>query len=496
MLFNSLHYLFFFPIVALLYFALPHRFRWVLILIASYYFYMCWRWEYALMLIFITGVDYWAALEIVRHPAGSFRRRLPLIASIIGNLGLLFFFKYFNFASDSARAVLSAAHLGVSIPQLNVLLPVGISFHTFQSVSYNVDVYRGRIRPERHLGIFALCVAYFPQLVAGPIERGGHILPQFHAKHSFDYTRIVSGLQLAAWGMFKKVVIADRLAIVVNRVFDDPTAHSPAQSVVAVLFFAFQIYCDFSGYSDIAIGSAEVLGVNLVRNFERPYLSPSIGEFWKRWHISLSSWFRDYVYIPLGGSRSSTTRWYFNLFITFLVSGLWHGAHWTFVVWGGLNGVYLIGEIVLARPAATIARRLRLDRVPGLLTALRVGLTFALTCIAWCFFRARTVGEAIAVATALPAGVAQWVTSLLHRDGSMVYTILRELGLQRNEFLVALSSILVLVVVELAQEGGSVRAWTRNQPFPIRWACYYGLLASILFFGAFNDAQQFIYFQF
>lgn len=496
MLFNSIHYLVFLPIVALLYFLLPHRFRWIWILGASYYFYMCWRWEYALMLIFITGVDYWAAIEIVKHPPGSLGRRLPLVASIAGNLGLLFFFKYFNFASDTARAALAAANLDVVIPHLDVLLPVGISFHTFQSISYNVDVYRGLIRPERHLGIFATCVAYFPQLVAGPIERGGHILPQFHIEHRFEYARVVSGLKLAAWGMFKKVVIADRLAIVVNRVFEAPAEHSAAQSVVAVVFFSFQIYCDFSGYSDIALGSAEVLGVRLVRNFDRPYLATSIAEFWQRWHISLSTWFRDYVYIPLGGSRCSTHRWYLNLLVTFLASGLWHGAHWTFVIWGGLNGLYLVAELALAKAAAAAVRSFRLDQFERGLSVVRVGITFALTCVAWCFFRARTVSEAVHVVGALPLGAAQWLASVLTGDAGAIHAALRGLGLQQSELVLALLSIVVLVVVELAQASGSVRAWTVRQPFMLRWACYYGLVASIVFFGAFNAAQQFIYFQF
>jgi D-alanyl-lipoteichoic acid acyltransferase DltB (MBOAT superfamily) len=377
-----------------------------------------------------------------------------------------------------------------------VLLPVGISFHTFQSVSYNIDVYRGKILPERKLGIFALFVAYFPQLVAGPIERGAHILPQFHAQHSFDYNRVVRGLQLAAWGMFKKVVIADRLAIVVNRVFDDPSSHAPTQSLVAVVFFAFQIYCDFSGYSDIAVGCAEVLGVNLVRNFQRPYLSSSIGEFWKRWHISLSSWFRDYVYIPLGGSRESLPRWYVNILITFLASGLWHGAQWTFVLWGGLNGCYLIAEIVLARHVLAAARWLRLDRLPRLLSALRIGVTFALTCVAWCFFRAKTATDAIGIARALPVGAFQWFRGASHLDSGMIYTALRGLGLQQSDLFIAIAAIFALMIVERTQESGSIRDRLCRQPAWVRWGCYYGLVASILFFGAFNASQQFIYFQF
>ncbi len=495
MLFNSLRYLIFFPIVFLTYFALPAR-RWVLLLVASYYFYMCWRIEYTLMLVFITLVDYFAALEIVRHPPGSFRRKLPLVASLVGNLGLLFAFKYWNFFGETVRDV--AARFGVfyRLPHLDMLLPVGISFHTFQSVSYNIDVYKGKIPPERHFGIFSLFVAYFPQLVAGPIERGSHILPQFHAEHRFDYDRVVRGLQLAAWGMFKKVVIADRLAVVANNVYNDLGSHSPAHMVIATVFFAFQIYCDFSGYSDIAIGSAQVLGVQLVRNFNRPYFASSIGEFWRRWHISLSSWFRDYVFIPLGGSRVRVPRWYLNLMITFVVSGLWHGAKWTFVLWGALNGLYLVAELALARPAAVLAHALRLDRAPGAQRALQIGWTFSLTCFAWVFFRANSLADAVHVAALLPAGAVSLVGSLVRFDTVGLYGLIRGVGLQLNDFLLALGSIGALLCAEVLASGIDLRALIAREPPLARWAFYYAGIAAILLFGAFYSAQTFIYLQF
>ncbi|MEO5616698.1 MAG: MBOAT family O-acyltransferase, partial [Candidatus Eisenbacteria bacterium] len=467
-----------------------------LLLAASYYFYMCWRIEYTLMLIFITVLDYWAALEMVKHPAGSLRRKVPLLVSLIGNLGLLFTFKYWNFFNETVTAVLARLNLSYHAPVLGMLLPVGISFHTFQSVSYNIDVYRGKVPPERHFGVFTLFVAYFPQLVAGPIERASHILHQLRESHAFDYARVVRGLQLATWGMFKKVVVADRLAVVANSVYNDLPGHSPAHAVIATVFFAFQIYCDFSGYTDIARGSAEVLGVQLVRNFDRPYFSASIGEFWRRWHISLSSWFRDYVYLPLGGNRVAVPHWLFNLFLTFLVSGLWHGARWTFVMWGALNGLYLIAEILLSRPAAAAAKALRLDRVPYLRRGFGIPLTFALTCFAWIFFRANSLEDALTVARLVPEGLASLAAPLLRLDLVGLYGQLRGIGLQQEEFVLAFASIAVLLGVDALGVRHDLRGLVARQPWPLRWAVYYTSIAVILLFGAFNSAQQFIYFQF
>ena len=496
MLFNSLHYLVYFPLVVLGYFACPPRLRWVVLLTASYYFYMCWRIEYTLMLVFITVLDYWAALDMVKHPPGSLRRKVPLVVSMIGNLGLLFTFKYWNFFHETAAQVLGAFGASWHAPVLGMLLPVGISFHTFQSVSYNIDVYRGKVPAERHFGVFALFVAYFPQLVAGPIERASHILHQLRESHAFDFTRIVRGLQLATWGMFKKVVVADRLAVVANGVYNDLPGHSPAHAVIATVFFAFQIYCDFSGYTDIARGSAEVLGVKLVRNFDRPYFSASIGEFWRRWHISLSTWFRDYVYLPLGGNRVAVPHWLFNLFITFLVSGLWHGAKWTFVIWGALNGLYLIAEILLRTPGRAAAKALRLDRVPGLARALGIPVTFALTCFAWIFFRANTLEDALRVVGMVPAGLAALAAPLARLDAVGLYAQLRGIGLQQEDFVVAFASIGVLVGVDALGTRFDLRDLVARQPWPLRWGVYYASIASILLFGAFNSAQQFIYFQF
>ena len=320
MLFNSLHFLIFFPIVIVIYFCIPHKYRWILLLFASYYFYMSWKAEYVILILISTIIDYFVAIKISREDNEKMRK-IYLLLSIITNIGLLISFKYLNFISSSVSEFLQLFSIQFSPIILDVLLPVGISFYTFQTLSYTIDVYRRRIKPERHFGIFAVYVSFFPQLVAGPIERGKNLLPQFLEKHYFDYIRVTNGLKLMLWGFFKKIVIADRLAVVVNAVYNNPTEFTGAPLILATVFFAFQIYCDFSGYSDIAIGTAQVMGYNLMDNFKRPYFAGSISEFWQRWHISLSTWFRDYLYIPLGGSRVSIPRWYFNLIIIFIVSG-------------------------------------------------------------------------------------------------------------------------------------------------------------------------------
>jgi alginate O-acetyltransferase complex protein AlgI len=362
MFFNSLEFVIFFPLVVFAYFALPYKWRWSLLLLASYYFYMCWRPEYIILIIASTLIDYFAGLRMGQ--VNKKKRKKYLILSLCTNLGLLFAFKYFNFFNNSLQATFNQFNLFYNVPAFSVLLPVGISFYTFQTLSYSIDVYRGDREPERHLGIFALYVAFFPQLVAGPIERSTHLLPQFYEKHNVDYVRITNGLKLMTWGFFKKLVIADRLAIYVNQVYNAPGDFHGAHIWIATYFFAIQIFCDFSGYSDIAIGAAEIMGYRFMKNFRRPYLAQSIAEFWKRWHISLSTWFRDYLYIPLGGNRVGKWRWYYNLFVVFMVSGLWHGANWTFVVWGALHGLYLVFAIVTQSHRESFSRWIGLTSIP------------------------------------------------------------------------------------------------------------------------------------
>jgi len=301
-------------------------------LVSSCYFYMTFVPVYILILAFTIVVDYFAGIFIEKNTGK--KRKLFLIASLIANIGVLAIFKYYNFINQNLSLLLNGLHLHNSLPYLTILLPIGLSFHTFQAMSYTIEVYRGNEKAERNFGIYSLYVMFYPQLVAGPIERPQNLLHQFRTEHKFDYQRVADGLKLMAWGLFKKVVIADKLAIIVNNVYDDPCHYHGLSFVIASIFFAFQIFCDFSGYTDIAIGAAQVMGFKLMKNFNKPYHSKSISEFWSRWHISLSTWFNDYLYIPLGGSRVKVPRWYFNLFIVFVISGLWHGANWAYIAWG------------------------------------------------------------------------------------------------------------------------------------------------------------------
>src|SRR6266550_1833630 len=379
MLFNSFLFLLFFLIVVPLHFLVPQRRRWMLLLAASCYFYMAFIPAYILILFLSIAIDYVAGLliERARDPR---RRKACLALSIVANVTLLGVFKYYNFFNYNLGWLANWMGLPYAVPALSIILPIGLSFHTFQAMSYTFEVYYGRQKAERHLGIYALYVMFFPQLVAGPIERPQNLIHQFYEKHYVDYVRVSEGLKRMAWGLFMKVVIADRLARYVNLVYKSPNSYEGLTLVVATFFFALQIYCDFAGYSHIAIGAAEVMGFKLMRNFNRPYLSRSISEFWARWHISLSTWFRDYVYIPLGGNRVSTPRWYYNLFITFLLSGLWHGANWTFVIWGALNGFYLTSSLVTRAFRERMAEMTGLMRYPPVHAVFRVLITFALTC--------------------------------------------------------------------------------------------------------------------
>jgi D-alanyl-lipoteichoic acid acyltransferase DltB (MBOAT superfamily) len=485
MLFNSLEFLIFFPIVVGLYFACPYRWRWVWLLAASYYFYAAWKLEYLLLIIASTLVGYAAALAMARQTRRSVRTQL-LVVSLVTNLGVLFAFKYFNFFNDSLRAAFNQVNLLYDVPAFQILLPVGISFYTFQILSYTIDVYRGELKPEPHLGRFALFVAFFPQLVAGPIERATHMLPQFRQKFDFAGDRLVSGLRLMLWGLFKKIVIADRLGLYVNAVYNQPADYEGWTVALATFFFTFQIYCDFSGYSDIAIGAARVMGFELMENFRRPYFATSPADFWRRWHISLSTWFRDYVYLPLGGNHVAVGRWYANLLIVFLVSGLWHGADWTFVIWGALHGLYVIAEVATGGLRRRLAHALGLDQHSPWQTVLGGLLTFVLVCLTWLFFRANSVSDAWLLLANL----------FRPSDLSAVYTPWA--GLVTNpglELALALGLILLLLLVEWLQ----ARAWQlpvlTPQPRWLRWAAYLFLALAIMNLGT-NKEVPFIYFQF
>ncbi len=348
MLFNSIQFLVFFIVVTSLYYSLPYRFRWIMLLAASCYFYMAFVPIYILILGFTIAIEYFAGI-FIESTEGK-KRKLYLICSLVANIGVLALFKYYNFLNDNLTLLLGHLHVNNPIPILKILLPIGLSFHTFQAMSYTIEVYRGKQKAERNFGMYSLYVMFYPQLGTGPIERPQNLLPQLKAEHPFDSANVTSGLRLIAWGLFKKVVIADRLAILVDNVYSKPHHYNGISLAIATLFFTYQIYCDFSGYTDIAIGTARVMGIKLMQNFNNPFQAKSLPEFWTRWHISLSTWFRDYLYIPLGGNRVALPRHLFNLFFVFLIGGLWHGAHWTFIAWGALHGFYLIFGFLTKKP--------------------------------------------------------------------------------------------------------------------------------------------------
>lgn len=369
------------------YFMVPNRLRWLLLLVVSCYFYMVFVPVYILILGGTILVDYFAGIYLEKLEGRS--RKAILIASLIANIGVLLVFKYYNFFSHNLSKALSTVSIENPLPLLQILLPVGLSFHTFQAMSYTIEVYRRNQSAERHFGIYALYVMYYPQLVAGPIERPQNLLPQFHAKHNFDFERLKSGLLQMGWGFFKKVVIADRLAMVVDFAYTDISSQNGLTLLVASVFYSFQIYCDFSGYSDIAIGASRIMGIDLMTNFRTPYLAKSISEFWSRWHISLSTWFRDYLYIPLGGNRVPVRRWIVNLFIVFLISGFWHGANWTFIVWGGLHGLFLVFGIFADWLKEKYNFKCLLPT--KFRNVLSILFTFSLVTFAWIFFRSYNV---------------------------------------------------------------------------------------------------------
>jgi len=456
--------------------------------LSSCYFYMAFVPIYILILAFTIVVDYFAGILIER--TSDKKRKLCLIASLIANIGVLAIFKYYNFFNSNLTSLLNEIGMKTSIPYLSLLLPIGLSFHTFQAMSYTIEVYRGNRKAERHFGIYALYVMFYPQLVAGPIERPQNLLHQFYERHYFDYQRVTDGLKLMAWGLFKKVVIADRLAIVVDNVYNHPYEHHGLSLIIATVFFSFQIFCDFSGYSDIAIGAAQIMGFTLMTNFNRPYHSQSISEFWKRWHISLSTWFKDYFYISLGGNRVSVPRWYFNIFVVFLVSGLWHGADWTFIMWGALNGFYLIFAFITKDMRTNLANRFGLRKLPRLHNILRIVTTFALVTFAWIFFRARAFSEAFYIVKNSIRGIRGDVYQLLNNSSLDL-----QLGISNAELLVGIGAILLMESIHIIQNKTSIREWIRTKPFYIRWTIYYMAFFMILIFRV-NNGRQFIYFQF
>ena len=488
MLFNSFEFAVFFPVVTILFFLLPHRFRWLLLLLASCFFYMFFKPVYILILIFTIVIDYFAGLWIARQQDKR-KRKFLLLSSIVANVGVLVVFKYYNFLAINFNEVFGALHYGGKIPILDIVLPIGLSFHTFQAMSYTVEVYRGNQQPERHFGIYALYVMFYPQLVAGPIERPQHVLHQFHEKKTFNYANLFSGLKRITWGLFKKVVIADRLAAMVDFVYNDVHQYHGLAILLTIILFSIQIYCDFSGYSDIAVGTARVMGFDLMENFNYPLYSKNITEFWRRWHISLSSWFRDYVYIPLGGNKVSKGRRYLNVLIVFLLSGIWHGANWTFLAWGGLHGLAVLTESLTKKQREKVAGWVP----PVLYDNISMALTFALVGILWLFFRSPTFGEAAyMLRNVFTAGANGHYFSLSATDLHGLPP--SYLGLPLWQFASTLLLIPFLVLSEWLIRNRNTRGFS-SMPAYIRWPAYYAIIFSIIFFGLF-DTKQFIYFQF
>ena len=490
MVFNSYSFLIFFPIVVLINFMLPKKMQYIWLLVVSYYFYMNWDARYVLLLLFSTLVTYLSGIMI--EASGTDKNRKTAVAiSFVLNIGVLFFFKYFNFAMDTVNIALSQVGLTIPKSDFNLLLPVGISFYTFQALSYTMDVYRKDITAERNFFKYALFVSFFPQLVAGPIERSKNLLKQVNQSHQFDYDKMRDGLLIMLWGYFLKLVVADRVAIIVNTVYGDYEQYGGVYIIVASMLFAVQIYCDFAGYSTIAIGAAEILGFQLMENFDCPYFSRSISEFWRRWHISLSSWFRDYLYIPLGGNRRGTLVKYRNIIIVFLVSGLWHGAAGTYVIWGLIHGVYqVIGGIT--RPVRDKLNNLFELKPESIGHKLVSGIiTFLFVDFAWIFFRAETIGDAFSM-----------IKSMMHVgninilwDGSLY-----GLGISAKSFLVLLFGIAIIIFADyMKYRGIKIRKVIIDQELWCRWLCYTTAFWFILVFGVWGesyDASSFIYFQF
>ena len=486
MSFNSFAFAVFLPVVFLLYWAFPRRHRWILLLAASYYFYLSWSPQYVLLVFFTTVLSYGTAL-LIEHSDSRKKKKLYMLTALFVSLGILFLFKYFNFFSSSLTSFLQSLSIPVQPITLKLMLPIGISFYTFQTLSYVIDVYRGDVKAERHFGIYAVFVSFFPQIVAGPITRSHVLIPQLKKKRRFRYKQATYGIKQMAWGFFKKIVIADGLSVYVNQVYGDLPQYAGFPILLAVVFFSIQIYCDFSGYSDIAIGTAKLFGIDLMANFKSPYFSSSIKEFWGRWHISLSTWFRDYVYIPLGGNRVSPLRHWMNVIITFLVSGLWHGANWTYIFWGFLHGLLQIPESFLPwnqknhpiRSKKTSMFFIRLVMVP---------ITFIVVSLVWVFFKAESIQDGFFVLTHMFTGISDGITYLK----GLSY----QLNITAAHLIWSCFPIIFLFIFDLFSLKTDVIKAISRQRFFIRWPIYILLLLAILLFSEKGVATEFIYAQF
>ena len=475
--FNSLEYLLFLPITLILYFILPKKIKNPVLLIASFYFYANWEPVYALLMLFSIAATYFCGLLVSKQVWG--KKKLWLVLCLLINLGILFVFKYFNFFTDTLGSL-----VGRELVTINVLLPVGISFYTFQALGYTIDVYRGDIEAEKNFVDYALFVSFFPQLVAGPIERTGNIVPQLKKHNKFSFVNLRDGFLLILWGMMKKILIADNLAVMVNTVYNDVHRYTAMQMIFATFCFAFQIYCDFSAYSDIARGSARIMNIKLMRNFDCPYKAQSIKEFWRRWHISLSTWFKDYLYFPLGGSRCNKARQCFNLMVVFLVSGLWHGAAMTYVIWGVMHGLYQIIGMLLT-PLKKKVYKLIPENNP-ILVIFRTAATFILVNLAWILFRANSLSDAA------------YIFKSIFTIDKIFPLAFGALGLSRKMLIVVAIAVLILYIVDVINTKKPVAEFINRAVF-LRYLIYVIILLAIFIFGYYGagfDPQDFVYFQF
>ena len=482
MLFNSIDFAIFLPIVFILYWFLTNKnlkLQNLLIVVASYLFYGWWDYRFLLLILFSTIVDYSVGIGLLKQENKT-KRKILLGTSILVNLGFLGFFKYYNFFLDNFITAFSFFGTEIKANSLNIILPVGISFYTFQTLSYSIDVYKRKLEPTKDFIAFSAFVSFFPQLVAGPIERARNLLPQFYKKRTFDYSKAVDGMRQILWGLFKKIVIADNCAVFADQIFNNSHDYSGSTLVLGAIFFAFQIYGDFSGYSDIAIGTARLFGFNLMQNFAFPYFSRDIAEFWRRWHISLSTWFRDYLYIPLGGSRGTNYFKIRNVFIIFLVSGFWHGANWTFIIWGGLNALYFLPIMLLNKNKINTDVVAQGKYLPSVREVLSITLTFSLTTIAWIFFRAEDIHHGISYLSDIIHPSILTLPELITPKLEMIYTIL---------------CVFILVLFEWMNRDKIHALDIANYNKSNRWVLYLIIIIMIITFGSFNQ-NSFIYFQF
>lgn len=483
MLFHTLDFAIFLPIVFALYwfaFGRSIRLQNLLLVAASYVFYGWWDYRFLSLFFASTAIDYLVGRGLTNEERPE-RRKMLLWTSIGGNLGMLGFFKYYNFFVESFVSSFKLLGTDFHVSTMSIVLPVGISFYTFQTLSYSIDVYRRKMVPTRNFIAFAAFVSFFPQLVAGPIERATNLLPQFFRPRTFEYAKAVDGLRQILWGLFKKVVIADNCATYANAIFANSSEASGSTLVVGVVFFAFQIYCDFSGYSDIAIGVSRLFGFDLMRNFAYPYFSRDIAEFWRRWHISLSTWFRDYLYIPLGGSRGSTARKIFNTFVIFTVSGFWHGANWTFIVWGALNAIYFLPLLIAGRNRNNMEIVAHGRLLPSLSELGHMIATFAMTCFAWIFFRADNIDHAVSIISRIFSSSLLSIPSVPHADSPIATA--------------ALVAAFMIIEWHGRAQQYAIAELGKRWPFLPRYALYYVILVMVLYYGG-GDEHAFIYFQF